>query len=324
MSECINIANPYYVQLHLLADCIFNCSYCYLKGYDRKSMLSKKQINTFLNKFNNYYQDFGLRVHINLTGGDIWLYEGISEIFFLLKKHKVVQDFSLLLNSLWHEDSYKIIKDNKNSISLVQLNIDAINNRDKDIQFLSKEKIRFVIKILLSNNEHYYIKQLNILRKLLRKYPDLLVSIDRICPTNQSNKKMRLSVKNLKKKLLEIRSIANNVLIVDDPLVSAFFNKAKSESEKGFWNGCVIPSGGLAVYPNGEVKLCARIPNYTTGFTINNFTLEHYIDSFSEIRNQQMKNCNKCPISAQCQGGCPATSFIDKNIITKDHQCLYE
>lgn len=317
------IANPYYVQLHLLKDCIFNCSYCYLKNCEDGSRLKVNQIKKLLRQFTTYYQNYGLQTHINLTGGDIWLYQNLERILELLDKLPAVISYSLLINSLWHKKSMTLIKKYRQKISLVQLNIDALRKRPDDLTFFEQNKLRCVVKIMLSRNEPYYRQQLNTLKMLIKIHPEMQVSVDRLCPISANQANQTLSTVELKQKLHEILAITKNIFIVDDPLLKSYLltERLLKTSPENAWTGCVIPSGGLAIYPNGQVKLCARLPIIDTGFTIDNFVLDQYIEGFASIRQQQLAPCPKCKYKNACQGGCPATSYIDKRIITKDKQC---
>lgn len=86
--------------------------------------------------------------------------------------------------------------------------------------------------------------------------------------------------------------------------------------------GCIIPNGGLAVFPSGDIKLCARIPQFETGFNIKNFNLIKYIQGFRYIKNEIKKNCSGCNFEELCDGGCVATSYNVAKKITNDAQCM--
>lgn len=331
MQNELVIGNPYTLQFNLLTDCIFKCNYCYLNEIKRNNnkRLSYLSYKHFLDKFKDYFKKYNLTLRLNITGGDIWFHPEISKIMKYTYSLPYIEDMNLLINNLWDKKSKELILCFKDKIGLVQLNIDSLNNRAEDTLFLENNNIRIVVKILISKNKKYLDNQIKILNTLRKRSKNLLVSIDRLCPANKSQiKEVLSSPKEMLDEINKIRDQNIKLFITDDPLISSYLKLSEREvqsvtlkTEELF--GCLIPNGGLTIYPDGSIKLCARIPSFNTGFNINNFDLLSYITKFTKLSNEKKKDCKDCRLYSYCQGGCPATSFIaNGNKISRDLSCL--
>jgi radical SAM protein with 4Fe4S-binding SPASM domain len=325
MMETVTIGDPFVVQINLTTRCTLRCPYCYLRN-TKVSSIDINSLKLFLLKFKKWTQDYNFQLHINLTGGDLWLYPEIKEICEFVYCQNFIKSISLLINNLWYKDSKNIILAIKDKIDAVQINVDVVESRLDDIVFLQKENIKTVVKIMLAKCNDFE-RQIKIVNKLKEINPKILVSVDRFCPQEFKDYKYVLKTQDLIKILLKLKHIFK-FLVSDDPLVNALLksNKSKKELEKNKMGedirGCIIPNGGLAVYPDNTIKLCSRISKFQTDFTIFNFDLIKYIQKFNHIRDNISKDCFSCKIFSLCRGGCPATSYIKNKKFEKDIQCI--
>lgn len=330
MARELVVGNPYLIQFNLLVDCIYNCNYCYLgliRKKNKKQFIPVSDILEFLDKFRDYHTEYSLKISLNLTGGDLWLYPDIDKLFSSINEMDFVEDVSLLLNSLWHPQAKKYISIIKRKISLIQLNIDALKDRESDIIYLQQKNTPTVVKILISKNTFYFNFQMEVLKHLRKKVPKLLVSIDRLCPVNKSQLTEMLTSSETEEKIKLIRHTNPDLFIIDDPLVNTRILKKHSQGNSinvsNILNGCIIRGGGLSVYPDGKIKLCSRIPSYETKFDTDNFDLIKYVKKFSSIYQKATSSCQSCALFSQCAGGCPATSFLYNNQeLAKDYYCI--
>ena len=112
-------------------------------------------------------------------------------------------------------------------------------------------------------------------------------------------------------------------LITDDPLVTTILNSTIIKTDKKeYIQGCIIPNGGIAIYPDINIKLCSRISNFDTTFNLKNFDLVKYIKKFNYINKIKIKKCSNCKFFSICQVGCLATSYIKNKKYSKDIQCI--
>jgi MoaA/NifB/PqqE/SkfB family radical SAM enzyme len=79
MMETVTIGDPFVVQINLTTRCTLRCPYCYLRN-TKVSSIDINSLKLFLLKFKKWTQDYNFQLHINLTGGDLWLYPEIKEI----------------------------------------------------------------------------------------------------------------------------------------------------------------------------------------------------------------------------------------------------
>lgn len=317
----IAIGSPYVAQFNLTNRCILDCAYCYLKSANIKtnSFLEYQQFQDMINKLVQASSSYNFDIQINLTGGDLWLYPEIERVLILLKNNPKVTGVGLILNNLWYPNAKKYIKIIKPKVTIVQINIDTIANRPKDIAYLIKNNIRTAVKILISNDQEYFQKQCQIAKTLLKKHPKVLISFDRLTPSDSTQIKNLSSESLYKQQLYEIKQIAGKNLITDDPYSSCHLKITESSSDSVY--GCAIPFSGITIFPDGSIKICARIPQFDTKFNIHNFEFEKYLKKFSHLNEQKSKKCLECVFKEICSGGCPATSYVISNKISKDNHC---
>ena len=319
----IPIGAPYLLQFNLLTDCIFQCPYCYLDDIRSggNKLISAERYEKFMISMNKYYLEYGLTFQVNLTGGDIWLHSEIERILKFTLDLPYVSNIGLMLNNLWHKQSKEWLLLTMKKISLVQLNIDAMVNRQDDLDFLYENNIRTSIKIMISNDKKYFNHQIEILKILKKSNSNLLVAIDRLCPTSFSQLKNQPSREEMKSLINIVINESGGNIITDDPFVKAMFGREKDNDYEV--KGCSIPNGAVTIYPNGEIKLCARLPKFNTGYDIESFDLEKYIAKYYSMMKKHKKGCKDCKLFSICDGGCPATSFIEsKEKISVDYNCV--
>lgn len=318
------IGDPYLLQFNLLKKCKYNCDYCYLKDY-KDTILSFDKIREFLNKFNHYTSTYNFELSITLTGGDIFFYPELFKLIKHLCSLNYIKNISLLINSLWHEKAKGYILYIKNHKPLsVQINIDELQKQEDDLKFLINENIPTNVKILLSRDSKYYKQQTDLLLHLLKKYPRLLVSVDRLIPTKRDALSLVPSFSEIKKKVHYLFNISKGNFISDDPIIKILVNPNIDINSKEELTGCSIGIGSTTIFPDGAIKLCARLPNFETGYTMENFDFTEYILYTKKLLQTARDQCKNCSLYKSCKGGCPATSYIINNKFTKDFHCVKE
>jgi radical SAM protein with 4Fe4S-binding SPASM domain len=263
-----------------------------------------------------------LEINVTLTGGDLWLHPEYESIIRETAERDFVNRIVLMTNSLWHKEARRVIKKVKKKLARVHLNIDAYSkdSHDEDIEFLLNEGISVGVKVLLSKNNAYFESQIKILERLAKKYPNLKVAVDRLCPIEKTQLGQVVVGSEMQKMLKRVKSIGAK-FITEDPLLAA--ERKIIECREDDLTGCPIPNGALTLYPDGKVRLCARIPDFETGFTIDNFDLLDYVKKMDWVVKARTKGCEGCPLLARCRGGCPATSFIyNGDKVGRDINCL--
>lgn len=317
----ITVGNPYLAQFNLTNRCIFDCQYCYLKaaGLKPSSLLEYSRFKAIINKLAKAGSFYDFDLQIDITGGDIWLIKDIESYLSLLISEPKVKGVGLMLNSLWHPKAKDSINLVKPKLTLVQLNIDSMKDHNEDIGYLINKNIRTVIKILISNDKLYFNNQIRIAKELLKKYPKLLISFDRLTPSDQDQTKNISSYNLYQEQFHKIKQIADKNLITDDPFTGCGMKNITRSDDS--IHGCAIPGSGITVFPDGSVKLCARIPQFDTKFNIENFSFTSYLKKFNKINSQKNKKCSGCVFESACGGGCPATSYVKSGKITRDIHC---
>jgi len=319
----MKIGDPYLLQIHITSKCPLKCSYCYLEK-DPPVDLSFDKIKRFLEKFNKYYNESGLKVRINLTGGDIFLYPDLEKLLKYIQGQDFIEAIYLMINSFYRKKkNKKIITKFRKKIMGVQINTD-IATKD-DVIFLKKEKIPAAAKIMLSKNSDFH-KQLKKIIELREPNDHLAVSIDRLSPQTKDQIKFLLPAKEQAKQIKILLSIFQDKFITEDPLVrklkTQFLNKGKLiHNGKESIDGCIIPNGGLAVFPDGQIKLCARISNFNTNFTIKNFDLIKYVNKFNKYSSANNQQCKNCAVKNKCPKGCLSTYIMYNDRNRNDSLC---
>lgn len=317
----VYIADPFVIQAHLNKKCSLKCSYCYLRDI-RDSYLDFADLKKFLDSFDVLVEKHKLALAVSLVGGDLFFHPKVYQICQYVYEKESVKHVSLLVNTLWHKDAYKIILMLRSKLDAVQVNIDVIGSRIEDISFLKENKVKTIVKIMLAKNNDME-RQIKIAKRLQKINPKILVSVDRFCPQSVGDYKNVLNQKELLNILKKLKK-EFSLFITDDPLVESIINKPSDvvETDQNVMRGCIIPNGGLAVFPDGKIKLCARIPQFETEFNIKNFNLIKYIQAFKYIKNEILQNCLGCNFIELCAGGCFATSYNLVKKFANDVQCM--
>lgn len=320
MKELV-IGDPFLVQLNVTTRCLFECDYCYLSEFKKgkPQSISVSRAIFFLEKFREYHEEYGLKVELNITGGDLWLYPEVEKLLDYVCKSPFIVKRGLMINSLWWEKSRKLITDYHKYINGIQLNIDSINASDTDIPFLQSLGINCYVKVMLSRSENYWNNQIRKLKKILIKFPGLKVSVDRFCPLSEQQLLNTCTTSEMIKKVKLLQKLGASVFVTDDPLISAYLNQGQN-IDKDCVTGCAIPNGGTVLFPDGNIRLCARLPQINSGFNWKNFNLIDYINKFQDIRS--MRKCRDCSLFQICNGGCPATSYFLHRKMSTDINCL--
>jgi radical SAM protein with 4Fe4S-binding SPASM domain len=321
----VEIATPFLVQLHLVKRCVFKCDYCYLHSLSDKDTLSVEEAMDFLDKLSAQLRQVcgENEIILNLIGGDIiQYYPRLEELMKKIEQTDYVSGYTLALNSLW-DSKIDIAKYHK--LSRVQLNTDVPTEQLLvDIKMIIKAKKFVNLKLNLSRNSAYLDSQIRKLIKLREAFGnhDLLqLSLDRLCPTDKVLLNARLDNVELKKILSELKNTFNpSIFINEDPMLEGYFNPPEKVESDSIY-GCSIGRSSVTVYPDKQIKLCARIPSFLTGYDISNFDLISFLTLVSEIRDKNLKKCDGCKYYKKCLGGCPATSYLDDKKITYDHNC---
>ncbi|MEK9147489.1 MAG: SPASM domain-containing protein [Patescibacteria group bacterium] len=317
----IYIANPFVVQIHLNKKCFLGCSYCYLRNI-KDSYINTEHVKKFLANLNLLAKRHKFNLHINLTGGDLFFHPKIDQICQDIYHIPSVGSISLMVNTLWHKKAYKIVLALKDKLDAIQVNIDVISSRIDDVKFLKENNIKTVVKVMLAKNNDMN-QQVEIAKKIQEINPGILVGVDRFCPQSAGDRKYMLSRQELVKAIKRLKK-EFFLFITDDPLVESIINKPSDivDIDQNVMRGCIIPNGGLAIFPDGKIKLCARIPQFETGFNIKNFNLIKYIQTFKHVSGMVKEKCAGCNFIQLCNGGCVATSYSLIDNFTRDAQCM--
>jgi len=258
------------------------------------------------------------------------MHSEIEKICNFVYSQKFISKISLLINDLNYKKAKEIILGLKDKIDVVQVNLALMSERKEDLAFLAENDIKSVVKLMLSKSVDIS-NQIKIANSLKEAHPGLLISIDRFCPLNRSDYKNVLSLDSFLRVIRKIKLIFGSSFITDDPVIKTIsYLEAKSNKRArnldlvglNCISGCIVPNGGFAVYPDGDIKLCSRMSGFNTGFNVDNFDLLEYLKKFYYIQEIRKNNCGKCKLFNLCLGGCIATSYAKNNLINKDAHCL--
>jgi len=317
----VQIGSPFLIQVNLTTTCPLKCRYCYLRNISDQHLVWS-DLEFFLNNFVPFYQKKGLLLRLNLTGGDLFFYPDLHNLINYIVTNDHINQVALLINSFWgREENYRVASLLRKKISAIQLNTDVATK--EDVLFLASTKITTVLKIMLSSSVSFN-KQLAKILYLKRLNNQLLVSVDRFVPQSTKQISGILAPHRIIERIKQLTSIFGKDFIAGDFWVnywSLFFRRCPfSLFDSNYLktkkvSGCIIPNGGLAVYPNGEIKLCSRISFVDTGFDLKNFDLVKYVTRFRNLRKSM---CGQCALFDICGGGCLATYLLLAKIKNKD------
>ena len=294
---------PVSVMIELLTKCNLNCEHCYLPSHSNKGL----DFDTIKLLFRDL-RKLGI-MNVSLTGGEIFLREDIFEIIELARRNQM-RVFLLSNGTLLNKSKVtKLINLNIAEFPTTIFSMDpeihdsitgvkgSLNKLLKNLKFFDGSNISIRIKTpLMKKNVSGYME---IYKYCKENNYDFLTSplIFSKNDGDESPKNLRICDKTLKQILPQIDSINRNdhLHMNDVPCAALFYSFA-------------IDSFG-DVYPCNS--FFCKIGNIFNEH-INDIWYESPIfNQIKEIRNKDLKKCNKCAYYTKCDR-CPGMVYMEK------------
>lgn len=327
-----------FAQWDITSSCNLRCKHCRAWKLPREEDLTTKEGIDLLDQL---YQ---LKIQIlNFSGGEPFLRR---DILYLLEYAKNFPSLTITTNgTLLEKEQIKKLKRFRNlrfSISLDGLEKFHDDFRQvpgtfkkalKAIEDLTTELIPVSIKFTITTSNY---KEAPKVFRLISQYKVESFNIRAVIPFGRAENSLTISPKQYKLTVEELLKTNEKIPIISgDPILLPLYPELlgkiwREMGEKVYSEicaGCLAGDEILYIKPNGDVGVCAYIPEIVGN--IRKTSLVKLINNsplFQKLNNWRCKlegKCGKCKYKYVC-GGCRAVALIknNNNIIAEDPRCL--
>ena len=322
------------LQWHITHKCNLRCKHCYQDNYCND--LTFEQLKNIFYKYMEFVDLYNYKPHINITGGEPFVYKDLFKLLDLLEENSVT--FGILTNgTLITQKQIEKLSQYK-MLSFVQVSIDGdkkthekirgkgtFNKSIKCLKMLQKYNIQTMASFTCHKQNYKQIKKvvkIIVKNKIDRFWTDRLIPIDN---EKEIDKSMILSsieyvnfLSNLRKLKQKYESKKNCKTIVHMNRALQFYNNDPIYQ-------CSAGKSLLTILANGDLLPCRRLP-IILGNVLDKSISEIYFKSsvIKQLNNDKIPDdCKECGKAEQCRGGAKCLSYVmygDFN--NKDFNCL--
>lgn len=317
------------LQWHITHKCNLRCTHCYQEEY--QSDLTFHQIEKIFYDYLEFLQKKGYRGHINLTGGEPFLYSDLYSVLELLEKNGVT--FGLLTNgTLLEKDNVEKLSKYEH-LSFVQISLDGIRETHeairgkgsfekslKGLKLLHRYKITSMVSFTAHKKNYREMRQVI---KIARKHRVKRFWTDRLIPIGNCEEILSTE------EFLEFTKVLSKEA---EKAKKRFWNKMTVHQNRAlqFCGGgdnvyhCAAGNNLLTILANGDIVPCRRLP-IVFGNVVEKPILQLYEQSeIIQSLNQRRipKECECCYKAERCRGGLKCLTYaVTGELEKKDINC---
>lgn len=322
------------LQWHITHKCNLRCKHCYQEDYNKD--LPFEELEKIFYKYMDFVKHYNYKPHINLTGGEPFVYKDLFKLLDLFEQNNVT--FGILTNgTIISKEQIKKMSKYK-MLSFIQVSIDGNRNTheqirgnktfDKSIKclkLLKKNKIQTMVSFTCHK---YNFKQLEevveiiVKNKIDRFWTDRLIPID---DEKDIGKSMILSDIEYLDFIITLRNLKNKYEKDKNCETIIHMNRALQFCDGEPVYQCSAGVSLLTILANGNLLPCRRLP-ISLGNVIDNSIIDLYSnsDTIKELNNTKIpEGCEKCGHAEKCKGGAKCLTYaMTGEINGKDYNCL--
>lgn len=322
-------------QWHVTDYCNLRCKHCYQNSYNYNGESPDKNAE-FLDKMIDLVKTIGgnnknVKSHINITGGEPFLYLYLLELLEIIKSRKHFS-VGILSNGFLQSNDY-LLKLKKLPIGFIQISLDgnkAIHDEirgkgsyDSVVSALKAYK-KLGIPTMISFTAHAmnYLHYPHVV-EVGKKYHVYKVWTDRYIPSSNDDP-LLLSTQDFQILLKMIREEKSKISL-------KLFSETQVASDRalqffacgGRPYSCSAGNSLLAIMPNGDVYPCRRLPVFVGNLNAQSLNEIYFKNELiNKIRNSDCSEGN-CLYKTQCNGGLKCLTYsINGALSSKDPNCL--
>jgi len=328
------------LQWHITENCNLRCQHCYQQSFTEKEPTFEnllKVLNEFefmVLKMREYHAQKRCRAHINITGGEPFIYSHFFDLLEELTKRKKIFSFGILTNgTLIKEAELNALK--KFPPAFIQMSLEGAEATNNEIRghnnfhnvLTAAKKVQAInIPVMISftaNKKNY--KEFPLLVREVQKAGISKIWADRYIP-NSTNDALMLSA-------TETDDFFNIMQKSKKSFFSRFYRKTEISMQRAlqFLVGggkpytCTAGDSLITILQNGKVLPCRRMP-IEVGNVLENslFSIYQENEFLKSLRNKNNtpEECNGCFYKKNCKGGLKCLSFaLSGNPFGKDPHC---
>lgn len=315
------------LQWHITHKCNLRCLHCYQDDYSKDLTLS--QIEKVLDDYQLFLKQREFRGHINLTGGEPFVYPWLFRVLDLLEARGFT--FGLLTNgTLIDEEAAKKLSQYK-GLSFVQISLDGVKKTHerirgkgtfdkslKALHLLRKYKVCTMVSFTAQKSNY---KELKRIIRIVKYHRVNRFWTDRLIPMN--NKEEILSTNEF---LAMIQTLTKEARKAE--MSHIFRTKVHLNRALQFCGGnheiyhCSAGNELLTILANGDLLVCRRLP-IVLGNVLSS-SIQSLFEGNPIIRQltQVPKECRSCYKAELCRGGLRCLTYaVTEDFEKKDINC---
>ncbi|USS39898.1 radical SAM protein [Thermococcus aggregans] len=318
-------------------NCNFACTYCYERGINKESTISRDMIDKFYEISTNDRDK--IKNNIGITGGEPLMYENAEILEYFLREGKRRGfTFDVITNGYELTEFLDMLK--KNNVKIVKVTLDGpkeihdkrrIHRKDREtydkildgIKEAQDRGIKVTIFVNVDSQNINYIPQL--VNELKENEIDAPILLKRVNERSGVRYPLALSPKEYFERMFKIikEHRLKDVLIYEFDVFYANLLNALSL-------GTPIPArlrycGGaspsvLIFDPRGDIYSCDYVlgdKRFSVGTYYPEFKLNVNYYLWKNRTASKIKECFNCKLSLLCSGGCPMEAY-------RTHGTLYK
>ncbi len=338
------IPKRFLLQWHVTEKCNLSCNHCYQLGRVDEQELSYKGMLDILEQFIRLLKEWGIRGHINFTGGEPFCKNDFLDLLEKVYEYKSICSFAVLSNGTLLDKNI-VLKLKKFNCRFVQVSLDGGQKVHDSIRgdgaFLKTVESLKILRIgrvstMVSFTSH---KQNNAdfieVSKLCQDLKVNVVWSDRLLPVGRG--------KELVNQIMEPKELEcffEQMFFLSKSMRKKWFNKTHLKMHRAL-NFLILKKFGardivayrcnagrslLTVMPSGAVLPCRRMP-----IAVGDLKSEYIGDIYRNSRllamlrnpNRVSQGCEECEHSKTCNGGLKCLSYAYYgNPFKADPQCF--
>jgi len=318
-------------------NCNFACTYCYERGINNESTISRDMIDKFYEISTNDRDK--IENNIGITGGEPLMYENAEILEYLLREGKRKGfTFDVITNGYELIEFLDMLK--KNNVKIVKVTLDGpkeIHDKrrihkkvgetyDKILDGIKEAQnkgIKVTIFVNVDDQNINYIPQL--INELNKNEINATILLKRVNERSGARYPLALSPKEYFKRVFKIikEHRLKDVLIYEfDVFYANLFNALSSGNPipaRLRYCGGVNPNV-LIFDPRGDIYSCDYVlgdKRFSVGTYYPEFKLNLNYYLWKNRTTSKIKECFNCKLSLLCSGGCPMEAY-------RTHGTLYK
>lgn len=294
--------------LMLTEACPLRCEYCYIKERDNPTRMSRKMMDTVMDKVQN-------KPRIIFFGGEPLL--GIDDIEWFVDKYKDRVKVFQIVTSTFPQANFKrlitdVIKPNIDKFEL-QMSFDGFNGSERkllsndpivetvyeNILWALSQGVKLQIRCVINDsNIRYFYETYKYFKDMSEEYSGLFFADFTLVHEASLDSEFPKYLREQFSKILD------DILTGEKPFITAgIASMIGSVMDDSKCMACNVGSE-IIVRPNGDIYPCTMLSQYSEDFKMGNIFDRELNTAIATELHERPEECDICEYNKYCFGGC--------------------